>query len=60
VWAEAAALSRPVENFPAYGFMNDELLRVFDLAVHKQITAQEALAEAQANVEAEMDKYRIS
>jgi hypothetical protein len=49
-----------MENFPAYGFMNDELNRVFDLAIHNQITAQEALTEAQTNVDAEMDKYRIS
>ena len=52
--------TKAVENFPAYGFMNDELMRVFDLAFHKQMTAEEALAEAQKNVEAEMDKYTIS
>ena len=59
-WAQAAALTRPVENTPVYGFMNDELRRVFDLAIHKQMTASEALAEAQTNVQAEMDKYTIS
>jgi ABC-type glycerol-3-phosphate transport system substrate-binding protein len=58
-WAESAELSRPVENFPAYQYMADELNRVFDLAIHKEITAEEALAEAQVNVEAEMDKYRV-
>jgi len=58
-WPEQMKKSRAVENFPAYGFMHDELLRVFDLAFHKQMTAAEALAEAQTNVEAEMDKYRI-
>jgi len=59
-WAEAAALTKPVENTPVYGFMNDELRRVFDLAIHKQITAEEALAEAQQNVEAENEKYTVS
>ena len=58
-WALQMENSRAVENFPAYGFMNDELRRVFDLAVHQQMTAAEALAEAQANTDAEMDKYRV-
>jgi ABC-type glycerol-3-phosphate transport system substrate-binding protein len=59
-WAQAAALTKPVENFPAYGYMNDELKRVYDLALHKQMTAAEALAEAQKNVQGEMDKYTVS
>jgi len=59
-WAQAAALSRAVENFPAYGYMVDELRRVMDLAIHRQMTAEEALAEAQRNVEAEMEKYAAS
>lgn len=59
MWAESAELSKVVENFPAYAFMNDELHRVFDLAIHGQMTAEEALAEAQANVDLEMDKYRV-
>ena len=58
-WALAAEHSRPVENFPAYGFMVNELNRVFDLAIHKKMTAEEALAEAQKNVEAEQDKYIV-
>lgn len=59
MWAEWADKSRPVENFPAYGFMVNELWRVFDLAFHKQMTAAEALAEAQRTVDEEMDKYRL-
>ena len=58
-WAQTGTLTRPVENFPAYGYMNNELARVFDLAIHKQMTAAEALAEAQKNVTAENDKYTI-
>ena len=56
-WALSAQKAKAVENFPAYTYMNDELWRVFDLAFHKQMTAQEALVEAQANVEEEMKKY---
>ena len=55
-WALSAAKAKPVENFPAYSYMNDELARVFDLAFHKQMTAKEALAEAQKNVAEEMAK----
>ena len=58
-WALQMEESRAVENFPAYGFMVDELRRVFDLAFHQMTTAAEALAEAQVNVEAEMDKYQV-
>jgi multiple sugar transport system substrate-binding protein len=58
-WAEQMMHSRPVENTPVYGFMVDELNRVFDLAFHKAMTAEEALQEAQTNVSAEMDKYTI-
>ena len=59
MWAEWGDKSKAVENFPAFGFMVSELHRLFDLAFHKQITAGEALAEAQTTVDAEMDKYRI-
>ncbi|MCL6430866.1 MAG: hypothetical protein K6V36_08390 [Anaerolineae bacterium] len=45
-----------MENFPAYSFMNAELQRVFDLAFHKQMTAKEALDEAQATVAEEIAK----
>ncbi len=58
-WALWGEKSRAVENFPAFGFMVSELYRVCDLAFHKQITAAEALAEAQKTVDEEMDKYRI-
>jgi multiple sugar transport system substrate-binding protein len=58
-WAEQMIKSRPVENTPVYGFMNDEVRRVFDLAFHKEMTAAEALQEAQQNVLEEMDKYTI-
>jgi len=58
-WAQAAVLAKPVQHFPAYAFMNDELARVFDLAIHKQMTVQEALDEAQANTLEEMDKYVV-
>lgn len=55
-WALSAQKARPVENFPAYSFMNAELQRVFDLAFHKQMTAKEALDEAQATVAEEIAK----
>jgi ABC-type glycerol-3-phosphate transport system substrate-binding protein len=58
-WAQSAELARPVENFPAYGFMVNELNRVHDLAIHKKMTAAEALAEAQKNVVEEQDKYTV-
>lgn len=59
MWAEWGDKSRVVENFPAFNFMVNELYRLFDLAFHKQMTAAEALAEAQMTVDGEMDKYRI-
>jgi len=55
-WAQSAGLAKAVQNFPAYNFMNTELWRVADLAFHKQMTAQQALDEAQKNVEEEMNK----
>ncbi len=58
-WAEQASSSKAVENFPAYGFMRDELARVMDLALHKQMTAGDALAEAQKTVSAEADKFLV-
>jgi maltose-binding protein MalE len=55
-WAQSASLAHPVQNFPAYSFMNDELARVFDLAFHKKATAKDALDEAQKNVDEEIKK----
>ena len=55
-WAQSASLAHPVQYFPAYTFMNDELARVFDLAFHKKATAKDALDEAQKNVDEEIKK----
>ncbi len=56
-WEQGLKDAGPVEDFPSYSLMNDELRRVFELVLHKQVTVEEGLAEVQANVQADMEKY---
>ena len=57
-WAEQASYHKATRNFPEYAYMHDELSRVLDLAIHKTMTAQEALDEVQVNVQREIDKRK--
>ena len=41
---------------PVTGFYNDELTRVYDLAMREELTPQAALDEVTTNVQAELDK----
>ena len=58
-WAESLGKSGAVNNLPSYQFIQSELVRVFDLALHKQVTPEEALNEAQETGLADMEKYTL-
>jgi len=56
-WEQSLQKACFVENFPSYSYMNDELMRVFELVLHKQTSVEDGLKEVQANVEADMANY---
>jgi len=58
-WLTGLSNSKGTFNFPAYGFMMNELVRVRDLALAGDITSQQALEEAQASVERELEKTKL-
>jgi len=56
-WEQSLTKACPVENFPSYTYLNDELARVFELVLHKQVSIEDGLAEVETNVRADMAKY---
>ena len=58
-WLSCLSNSKGTFNFPAYGFMHQELFRVRDLALAGDMTALQALEEAQASVERQLEKTKL-
>lgn len=58
-WLEGLEHSLSTYNFPAYGFMENELFRVRDLALAGDVTPSAALDDAQASVERELEKTKL-
>jgi ABC-type glycerol-3-phosphate transport system substrate-binding protein len=54
-WADQAAIATSMWNSPIQNFSNDQLTRALERIMTKQATPQEALAEAQAASQAELE-----